>query len=75
MKAQGISVQNNNTYEQEFSLEMQKAMEGKVKAVPWGSSYRKPPEILHGYTKKIKGKTAEERLDLRSAMRGDKFCR
>lgn len=33
------------------------------------------PEILHGYTKKVKGKTAEERLDMRAAMKSDKFCR
>lgn len=47
-KAQGISVQNNNTYEQEFALEMEKARQGKVKNTPWGSSFRAAPEILHG---------------------------
>lgn len=41
-------MQNNNTYEQEFALEMQKAKAGKVKNTPWGSSYRAAPEILHG---------------------------
>lgn len=28
-----------------------------------------------GYDKKVKGKTAEERLDLRCAMKTDKFCK
>ena len=62
----GISVMSNNSYEEEFLLEMNKAREGKSKATPWGSGYKKAPEILHGYDKKVKGKTAEERLDLRS---------
>ncbi|KAL6767417.1 hypothetical protein ACKKBF_B35150 [Auxenochlorella protothecoides x Auxenochlorella symbiontica] len=74
-KAQGISVQNNNTYEQEFALEMQKAKAGKVKNTPWGSSYRAAPEILHGYDRKISGHTAEERLDMRVAIKTDKFCK
>ncbi|GAB4817558.1 hypothetical protein N2152v2_004604 [Parachlorella kessleri] len=59
----------------EFDLEMAKAKEGKVKNTPWGSSFRAPPEILHGYAKKVKGKTAEERLDLRCAVKTDKFCK
>lgn len=49
--------------------------EGKSKSTPWGCGYRAPPEILHGYTKKVTGKTAEERLDLRSAAKSDKFCK
>jgi hypothetical protein len=57
---------SNKTYEEEFSLEMSKAKEGKAKAAPWSSGYKKAPEILHGYDKKVKGKTAEERLDMRS---------
>lgn len=57
---------SNKSYEEEFSLEMSKAQEGKSKATPWGSGFKKAPEILHGYEKKVKGKTAEERLDMRS---------
>jgi hypothetical protein len=60
---------SNKTYEEEFSLEMSKAKEGKAKAAPWSSGYKKAPEILHGYDKKVKGKTAEERLDMRSGTR------
>jgi hypothetical protein len=56
----------NKTYEQEFALEMSVANQGKAKNTPWGSGYRAAPEILHGYTKKVKGKTAEERLDMRA---------
>lgn len=26
----------------------------KVKSTPWGSSYQKAPEILHGYTSKVR---------------------
>jgi len=57
---------SNKTYEEEFSLEMSKAKEGKAKAAPWSSGYKKAPEFLHGYDKKVKGKTAEERLDMRA---------
>lgn len=39
-KAQAISVQGGGTYEQEFSLEMEKAKQGKVKNTPWGSTFR-----------------------------------
>eukprot|EP00887_Chlorella_sp_A99_P005679 scaffold1.g5679.t1 len=79
-KAQAISVQGGGTYEQEFSLEMEKAKAGKVKNTPWGSTFKQArcaeaPEILHGYTKKVKGKTASERLDMRAAMKSDKFAR
>lgn len=28
-----------------------------------------------GYSKKVKGKTAEERLDMRAAIKADKFCK
>jgi hypothetical protein len=38
-------------------------------------SYREAPEILHGYTTKVKGDTASERLDMRAATKADKFCR
>lgn len=73
-KAAGVSA-TGKTYEEEFSLEMEKAKEGKVKNTPWGSSYRDAPEILHGYTVKVTGKTAEERLDMRAARKSDKFCK
>jgi hypothetical protein len=44
----GISIQSGKTYEKEFDLEMSRALDGKIKNTPWGSSYRAPPEILHG---------------------------
>lgn len=49
----GISVQSGKNYEDEFEFEklrMHQATQGKVmtKSVPWGSSYRAAPEILHG---------------------------
>eukprot|EP00884_Botryococcus_braunii_P019765 jgi/Botrbrau1/6472/Bobra.0034s0046.1 len=75
ISAASVSVQSGKAYEQEFALEMEKAKEGKVKNTPWGSSYRAPPKILHGYSAPVTGKTAEERLDLRCAVRGDKFCK
>jgi len=31
--------------------------------------------FLAGYTHKITGKTAEERLDLRASSKADKFCK
>ena len=63
-------MQSNKTYEQEFALETSKAQEGKAKSTPWGSGFKDAPDILHGYDRKVKGKTAEERLDMRS---GEKF--
>ncbi|EIE24026.1 hypothetical protein COCSUDRAFT_53195 [Coccomyxa subellipsoidea C-169] len=75
IKAGAVSVQSNLNYEQEFALEMQKAKEGKVKNTPWGSSFKPPPEILHGYSAPVTGKTAQERLDLRCAVKTDKFCK
>jgi hypothetical protein len=33
------------------------------------------PALPAGYSKKVKGKTAEERLDMRAAMKTDKFCK
>lgn len=47
-QAAEITTQNGGTYEQVFSLEMEKAKAGKVKNTPWGSSFRAPPQILHG---------------------------
>ncbi|KAK2075819.1 hypothetical protein QBZ16_001560 [Prototheca wickerhamii] len=73
--AAAITTQGEGTYEQVFSLEMEKARAGKVKNTPWGSSFRAPPQVLHGYDRKVKGKTAEERLDMRAAMKADKFCK
>lgn len=100
--AAAITTQGEGTYEQVFSLEMEKARAGKVKNTPWGSSFRAPPQVLHGalcrwkgasdvgellhevcglivatlgppgYDRKVKGKTAEERLDMRAAMKADK---
>ncbi len=48
VKGVSISVQSNKTYEQTFDLEMKKALEGKTKNTPWGSTFRAPPEVLHG---------------------------
>lgn len=47
----------------------------KARSTAWGSSYRAPPEVLHGYTKKVTGANAEERLDLRCASKGDRYCK
>lgn len=66
---------SNKTYEDEFALEMEKAKQGKAKSTPWGSGYRAPPPVLHGYQSKVSGKTPEERLDIRAAMKSDKFCK
>ncbi|KDD75162.1 chromatin associated protein KTI12, partial [Helicosporidium sp. ATCC 50920] len=65
----GVIASGGKTYEEEFALEMVKARQGKAKSTPWGSSFAPPPEVLHGYNKKVTGKTAEERLDMRSAIK------
>jgi hypothetical protein len=62
-------------YEQEFASEMDKARQGRAKSTPWGTGYRVPPKILHGYSGTVRGRTAEERLDMRSATKSDKFCK
>jgi len=71
----GASILSLKSYDEEFELESLKRQEGKARTTPWGSSYRAPPEILHGYSNKVKGVTADERLDLRCAAKADKFCK
>ncbi|KAG2493842.1 hypothetical protein HYH03_008058 [Edaphochlamys debaryana] len=73
--ATAVNVMSGKNYEQEFDLETKRVQEGKAKSTPWGCGYRKAPEILHGYTTKVTGKTAEERLDMRAASKSDKFCK
>ncbi|KAF6252953.1 hypothetical protein COO60DRAFT_1704049 [Scenedesmus sp. NREL 46B-D3] len=70
-----INVQTGKSYEQEFELEQLRMAKPKVKTTPWGSSYREAPEILHGYTAKVRGDTPSERLDMRAATKADKFCK
>ncbi|GLC50558.1 hypothetical protein PLESTB_000393100 [Pleodorina starrii] len=70
-----VNVMSGKTYEEEFDLETKRVKEGKAKSTPWGCGYRAPPAILHGYTAKVTGKSAEERLDMRSAAKSDKFCK
>eukprot|EP00878_Enallax_costatus_P004153 GHUV01004382.1.p2 GENE.GHUV01004382.1~~GHUV01004382.1.p2 ORF type:complete len:121 (+),score=37.86 GHUV01004382.1:250-612(+) len=70
-----INVMTGKNYEQEFELEQQRMAQPKVKTTPWGSTYRPAPEILHGYSHKVKGDTASERLDMRAATKADKFCK
>ena len=42
---------------------------------PHGHKFRAAPAVLHGYSAAVTGRTAEERLDMRAAAKGDKFCR
>jgi len=63
------------TYEEEFEYETQRRQAGKVRTTAWGATIRTPMEIPHGYTQKVVGKTAEERLDLRATTKADKFCK
>lgn len=70
-----INVMTGKSYEQEFDLEQERMKKPKVKSTPWGSTYRAAPEILHGYTSKVTGKNASERLDMRAATKADKFCK
>jgi hypothetical protein len=64
----GSAAHKVKAYEEEFNLEMEKAKRGKAKATPWGSGFTRPPDVLHGYSEKVTGKTAEERLDIRAGM-------
>ena len=66
------------TYEELFPAEKKRQNDAKGRSVCYGTNYREAPEVLHGYTESWKGKknmSAEERLDLRAASKGDKFCR
>lgn len=62
-------------YEKEFQFETQRMDEGKARSTAWGATYRAPPEILHGYSRQVKGDTFEERLDLRCAKKADRMCK
>jgi hypothetical protein len=70
----GITTKGKS-YEEEFEFEKKRIEAGSNKSTPWGSSYRAAPAILHGYTAKVTGKTAEERLDMRAATKTDRFCK
>lgn len=63
------------TYEEEFVFETERVKEGKARSTPWGTSYRKPPAVLHGYDKEVKGVNPSERLDLRCAVKADRMCK
>ncbi|KAK3262859.1 hypothetical protein CYMTET_28311 [Cymbomonas tetramitiformis] len=63
------------TYETIFHYETQRMKDAKGRSLCFGTNYREAPEILHGYTRKVKGKTSEERLDKRCAQKADKYCR
>jgi hypothetical protein len=54
---------------------MARLKEGKARSTAWGSTFRAPPPVLHGYDRKVKGVTASERLDLRAASKADKFAK
>lgn len=64
-------------YEKAFAIEARRMQQGnRERACAWGAgSYRAPPAVLHGRTAPIKGDTAEERLDLRSASKADRYCK
>lgn len=62
-------------YEKEFKFETERADSAKPRSTAWGVSYRKPPDILHGYNAPVKGDTQEERLDLRCAKKADRMCK
>lgn len=62
-------------YEQEFKFETARMQEGKARSTAWGATYKAPPEILHGYDRKVNGETYEERLDLRCAKKADRMCK
>lgn len=66
-----------NAYEKAFVIEARRLQQGQERANPWGASYRPPPAgaILHGRSVAINGDTAEERLDLRSAAKADRYCK
>jgi len=64
-------------YEKAFEIEARRLQQRRERASPWGASYRPPPPgaILHGRDRAIRGDTAEERLDLRSAAKADRYCK
>jgi len=74
-KPGAVSILSGKTYEEELSSEIRKSETGQKKNTPWGSTFVQAPKILHGYDREVTGDTAEERLDIRCAQKGDKFCR
>lgn len=74
-KQVGNGATDAKTYEEEFHFEMDRANQGKARSTPWGVSYGRAPEILHGYSKPVTGSTQEERLDLRCAKKADRMCK
>eukprot|EP00746_Dinoflagellata_sp_MGD_P026794 gnl/MRDRNA2_/MRDRNA2_163175_c0_seq1.p1 gnl/MRDRNA2_/MRDRNA2_163175_c0~~gnl/MRDRNA2_/MRDRNA2_163175_c0_seq1.p1 ORF type:complete len:288 (-),score=52.26 gnl/MRDRNA2_/MRDRNA2_163175_c0_seq1:42-905(-) len=70
-------------YEEMFPLEMKRIAtateEGHAKRGSYGfdagSVKNMYGKVLHGYDRPVYGKTVEERLDIRSASKSDKFCK
>ena len=68
----------NKTYEDLLPMEVKRMQEARGRTVCFGTNYRAAPEVLHGYDASLKGKkglTAEERLDMRSGGKADKYCK
>jgi hypothetical protein len=58
--------------------QVKRMAEAKGRTSAWGSNFRAAPEVLHGYSAPLaKGaqRSVEERLDMRSASKADKFCK
>lgn len=65
------------SYEKAFDIEARRLQQGRERSTAWGASYRPvaPGAVLHGYSTPVTGATAEERLDLRSAAKADRYCK
>lgn len=67
----------SKTYEELFPHERERMQDPKPRTAPYGNNYRAPPDVLHGRRESWRSKrelSAEERVELRSAMKKDKFC-
>ena len=66
------------TYDEQFPHEKARERLGRGRETVFGTNYRAPPAVLHGYDETWANKrnlTREESLDLRAACKADKFCK
>jgi len=64
------------SYEELFPAEQRHLAAARGRTTAWGTNYRAAPEVLHGYSARLSGPlSAEQKLDVRSAAKADKFCK
>merc|ERR1711976_1153586 len=69
-------INKRRMFESVYGFDAKRILNDQGKIHIWSSSFRNMyGKILHGYQREVYGDTAEERLDIRTASKADKFCK